>query len=171
MSVFFDILLVGLFLFIVIRYWRLGFVCSILSAGKLLFSLIVAAILCSPVASLLSLAFEESSLSSTVIGVISGILAFILLFVASFIGASFLIRLLSKVKIPLVSNVDKLIGLIVGLVIGILLVSAISTVLYSVLEIITFINPSSTALDIYYDSYVFRFVCDFSIFEFIRNLI
>ena len=171
MSVIFDIVLLGLFLFITIRYWRLGFVASVLSAGKLLFSLILSAILCKPVAGLVALAFENSSLSSLGVGVVAGILSFVLLFVASFIGASFIIRLISNVKIPLVTKIDKLIGLIIGLVIAILTVAALSTVLYSVLEIVTFISPDSSALDIYYDSYVFRFVYDIGIFEFIRNLI
>lgn len=169
MAILFDILLLGLFLFITIRHWRLGFVCSVLSAGKLLFSLIVSALLCKPVAILISDAADGTSVLSG--GVASGIIAFVLLFAVSFVCASLIIRLISNVKIPLVTNVDKLIGLAVGLVLGTLTVAALATVTYSVLEIITLVSPESTALDVYYDSYVFRFVYDIGIFEFIRNLI
>ena len=171
MAIIVDIVFVALFVLSLFRHYRLGLACSVLSAGKFVFSLLVAAVLRRPVASLIFLALEGSSLSSNVAGIVSGVLAFIMVFVAVFVSAGLIIRMLSKIKIPIITRVDKLLGLLLGLVIGILSVSALATVLYSVLEIVSFIDPDGAALAVYNDSYVFRFVYGLRIFEFIRNLI
>ncbi len=171
MAVIIDVIFVVIFVFSVIRHYSLGLTCSILGAGKLLFSLLVAAILRRPLASLLMIAFDGSALSGRGAEVMSGVIAFITVFLTVFILSGFIIRMLSRIRIPLITRIDKLLGLVLGAVIGILSVSALATVLYSVIEIITFIDAESTALAIYYDSYVFRSVYELRIFEFIRNMI
>lgn len=171
MAVIIDVVFVALLVFSLIRHYSLGLACSILGAGKLLFSLLAAAMLRRPVATLLTLAFDSAALSERGTEVLSGVVAFILVFLAVFICSGFIIRMLSKIRIPILTKIDKLLGLVLGAVIGILSLSAIATVIYSVIEIITFIDADSTALAIYYDSYVFRSVYELHIFEFIRNLI
>ena len=171
MAIIIDCVLVALFIFSVIRHYKLGLACSVLSAGKLLFSFLAAGAFARPIASLLMLAFDESELTAQGAKVLSGVLAFILVFLAVFILSGFIIRMLSKIKVPIITKLDKLLGLVLGAVIGILSVSAIATVIYSAIEMITFINNDSAALAIYYDSYVFRSVYELHIFEFIRNLI
>ena len=171
MAIIIDAALVALFVFSIIRHYRLGLACSVLSAGKLLFSLLAAALLARPVAMLLMHLLCESSLSAQGTQVLSGVLAFILVFLTVFILSGFIIKMISKIKIPILTKLDKLLGLVLGAVIGILSVSAIATVIYSVIEIITFIDKDSTALAVFYESYVFRSVYELHIFEFIRNLI
>lgn len=171
MPIIIDVVFIALFVLSLVRHYRLGLACSVLSAGKFVFALLAAAVLRTPTASLILMFWDGSSLSAQGESIVSGVLAFILVFVAVFILSGFIIRMLSKIKIPVITRIDKLLGLLLGAIIGILSVSALATVVYSVLEIITFIDPESVALTIYDDSYVFRFVYGLRIFEFIRNLI
>ncbi|MBP3375624.1 MAG: CvpA family protein [Clostridia bacterium] len=171
MAIVVDVVFAAILIFSIIRHFRLGLACSVLSAGKFLFSLLLAAILCRPVATLVMLGFEQTEMSYATAEILSGVLSFVLIFVAVFILSGLIIRMLSKIKIPIITRVDKLLGLVLGLVIGILSISALSTVLYSILEVSVFIDSSSSALDVYYDSYLFRSVYELKIFEFIRSLI
>ena len=168
MAITFDIILAAIFLFFVIRYWICGLVGSLLRAGRLIFSLIVAALFCRPCANLLTSVFSNFPSESRML---SGILGFVGAFVIAFVIATIVIRLVGSVKLPIVSGINKLLGFVLGLIIGILVVSAISTVVYTALEVITFVNPESAAMDVYNDSYVFSFVYDLRVFEFVRNII
>ena len=171
MAIVVDLIFAAILIFSIIRHYRLGLACSVLSAGKFLFSLLLAAILRRPVATLIASFFENADMSYATVEILAGVLSFVIIFITVFILSGLIIRMLSKIKIPIITKVDKLLGLVLGLVIGILSLSAIATVLYSILEVSVFIDSSSNALDLYYDSYVFRSVYELHIFEFIRSLI
>ena len=147
MAIFIDVLLIALFLLTVIKHARLGLACSILSAGRFLFCLVLAGILYLPVGSLICLTGVPTAFSGT--------LAFLLIFLVSMIISKLLIKLLSTIKIPIITKIDKLLGFFLGLVLGIIITSLITTSLYTVLELI-----SSTAdggvMNVYTDSYVFK---------------
>ena len=161
MAIFIDVLLCALFLLTVIKHTRLGLACSILSAFRLLFCLIIAGLLYSPVASLLFGAGVSAALAGTV--------AFLLVFLATMILSRLIIRLLSKVKIPVITKVDKFLGFFLGLVLGFVVTSLVSTSLYTFLELLS-MSPGSEAMSAYTDSYVFKFIYELKIFDFIRNL-
>jgi uncharacterized membrane protein required for colicin V production len=101
----------------------------------------------------------------------SSIIAYVLIFIAAFVILSILIKGLGKIKIPVVTKVDKILGLILGLVLGVLSVAFISTATYSVLELISAVRGEGEIMRIYSDSHVFKFIYDLRIFEFIRKLI
>ena len=101
----------------------------------------------------------------------SSIIAYVLIFIAAFVIFSILIKGLSKIKIPVVTKVDKILGLILGLVLGVLSVAFISTATYSILELISAVRGEGEIMRIYSDSHVFKFIYDLRIFEFIRKLI
>ena len=162
MSIFFDVLLVALLLLTVIKHSRLGLACSILNAGRILLSLIVAALFSYPFAAIMYGIGVPSALS--------GIVAFLVVFFAVLFISKLLVRLLSKIKIPLVTKVDKFLGFILGLLLGVLYVSLLSTSIYTVLEIIDSASADADIMCVYNDSYVFRFIYELKIFEFIRNL-
>ena len=171
MAVIVDVVLIALFLFCAIRHWRLGLACSVLSAGKFIFSLLCASLLARPVAVLIGYAFDAFSQDGFGSGVLAGIVGFAVSFFVVFFLSGLVIRMLSKIKIPIITKIDKLLGLCLGLIIGALSVSLLSTAIYSVAEIVTFIDGTSDAMSIYNDSYVFRFIYDLKLFDFIRNLI
>ena len=162
MAVFFDVLLVAVTLFFVIKHTRLGLACSILSAGRFLVSLILASLLCYPVAAF----FSEIGIQSA----LAGIVAYVTIFVAAMLLSKLLIKLLSKIKIPLVTRVDKLLGFVLGLLLGLVITSLASTFIYTVLEARASVLSDANAMSAYYDSYVFKFIYELEIFEFIRNL-
>ncbi len=162
MSVFFDIILVAIFLLTVIRHARLGLACSVLSAGKIILALIAAIALCYPVASLFyALGMPEA---------ISGIAAFIAIMLVTFLLSGLLIKLLSMIKIPVITRIDKLLGAVLGIILGAILVSMASTAIYTVIELMASLNAESDAMSIYEGSYVFKFIYDLNLFEFLRNL-
>ncbi len=161
MAVFIDVLLVVILLLTVIKHARLGLACSVLSAFRFFASLILAAILYSPIASLMY-----------GIGVplaLSGIMAFLAVFIAAMILSRLLIKALSKIKIPVVTKVDKFLGLVLGVILGFVFTSLLSTSIYTVLELLS-VTPESNAMSAYYDSCVFKFIYELELFEFIRNL-
>lgn len=161
MAIFFDVLLVALLLFTIIRHAVLGLTCSILMAGRFFASLILAGVLCYPVAALLHFLGIPSALS--------GILAFIAIFICAMLLSKMLISLLSKIKIPLVTKIDKTLGLVLGIVLGLILTSLLATVIYTVLEVSAVVGGQPDAMAPFNNSYVFRFIYNLRIFEFIRN--
>ncbi len=161
MAIFIDILLISVFLFITIKHARLGLACSVLSASRLLVSLLAAGLACYPIAFLL----HEIGVSEAM----SGTLAFVAVFIAGMILSKLLIKLLSKIKIPVVTKVDKFLGLLLGILLGLIFTSLMSTVIYTLLDLFSTVQGSSD-LSAYNDSYAFRFIYELKIFEFIRNL-
>ena len=162
MAIFIDVLLVAIFLLTLIRHTRLGLACSILSACRFFASLILAALLYYPVASLLHGAGAPEALS--------GILGFIAVFAAMMILSKLLIKLLNKIKIPVVTRVDRFLGFLLGLLLGFIFMSLVSTSIYTLLELLS-VSAEGQAMTAYYDSYVFKFVYELEMFEFIRNLL
>lgn len=162
MAIVFDIILLAIFVITVIRHFSLGLACSVLDAGRLLASFLVAVLLCYPIGAI----FYSLGVPSA----FSGIIAFIIIFVAALILSKLLIKLLSKIKIPIITKVDKILGLLLGVVLGAIFVSFASTAIYTVIELISSVNADSEIMAVYEDSYVFKFIYDLKLFDFIRNL-
>lgn len=102
---------------------------------------------------------------------LSAMIAYVIIFVAAYIVLSIVIKGFSKIKIPIITKIDKLLGITLGLALGVLGVAFISTAIYSILEFISAIKNSEEIMKIYSDSRVFKFIYDLRIFEFIRKLI
>lgn len=161
MAIFIDILLASVFVLCIIRHARLGLACSVLSATRLVGSLLAASLIYYPVARLLHAIGVAEALSGTV--------AFIAVFIVSMIFSKLLIRVISNIKIPIVTRVDKFLGFLLGIVLGFVFTSLISTVIYTLLDLFSALTDSSN-INAYNDSYLFEFIYELKIFEFIRNL-
>ena len=235
MSIFFDLLLIGVILFFVIKYAIKGLIQAIFSFGKFIFSVIIAIAFGKPIAAWISDGFMRkwfsdgvytkisehvvdgqslsdffnnvpdsfvklvklfggdmsllqqkygsaesseivirdmaSTISNPVADVASAIIAYITIFLVTFIILSILASLFKKVKIPILSGIDKLLGLALGLVLGILSASMLATVIFTVLELVSAVNGNAEIMNYYYDSTVFEFIHKFNIFNFIRELL
>lgn len=171
MSLFLDILIVAILVFSIVRHYKLGFACSLLTFGKFILALILASIFRKPVAELVLQAFADSELPGGIVNMLSGIIAFVLIFVAVIAVSTIIIHMISKINIPLITGFDKFLGLALGIVLGLASVSIISTVAFSILELITSLDAGSQCMNVYSDSYVFKFIYDLKFFEFIRKLI
>ena len=110
-------------------------------------------------------------ISSPIARTASSIIAYVVIFIVAFIVLSIVIKGLSKIKIPVVTKLDKILGVVFGLVLGALTVAFISTATYSILELVAAMKGNEEVMKIYSDSYVFKFIYDLRIFEFIRKLI
>ncbi len=162
MSIIVDLILGTILVWTIIKHWRLGLACSILNTGRFFLSVIVAVLLCYPVASIMY--------SLGVSGALSGIISFVFLFVVTLLLSGLLVKLLSKIKIPIITKVDKFLGLLLGIVLGMIFISITATIIYTVIEVMSSVGNNGEVMMVYNDSYVFKFVYNLKIFEFIRNL-
>ena len=163
MSVFIDVIIVLVFLFPIFKYWHKGLIQAILGVGKFIAAVISAIILGRPVAMMINeaLALEW----------ISAIFAYSSVFLIAFLVLSILCISLKKIKIPIISGIDKFFGFCLGLGLGILSASMVATVGHSILEFVSAISVNNDVMNYYYDSSVFKFVNEIRIFSFIRSLI
>ena len=102
---------------------------------------------------------------------VSGILGYVAVFLVMFIAATIVISCLKKIKIPVLTSIDKWLGLGLGVVIGVLGASLLSTVFYTALEVAAALTGDGGVMRFYEDSIVFKFIYDLKVFEFVRNLI
>ena len=144
MSLFLDILLVAVFAFTVINNYRYGFVCSVFRIARLFICLGLAYIFA------------------------SGVIQYIAVFLVSFIAIGFLIRVLRRIRIPIITQVDKMLGIALGLLLGFFYVSVISALTYGSLELLSAVGIDHTSL--YNDSTVFKFIHGINVFDFIMQL-
>ncbi len=170
MSIALDIIIMATLVIFAARHYKLGLICSVFNAGKFLLAILIACLLSRPTAELIK-PMLYGAVSDSLLGMLSSIIAFIAVFVIVIIASSVAIFFISKIKIPIITSFDKLLGLVLGLCLGIFAISLISTVAYSIIEFISNLKQDAEIMNIYNDSYVFRFVYDLKIFEFIRKLI
>ncbi len=162
MSIVFDIALVALLLLTVIKHARLGLACSILDAGRIIIAIVAAVALCYPVGAIF--------LGLGVPSAFSGILGFIIVFIVALLVSKLIVALLSKIKIPVITKVDKLLGFLLGLVLGVFMMSVATTAVYGIIELVASLDTGSDVMSIYSESYVFKFIYDLKLFDFVRNL-
>ena len=165
MSIFIDLLLAFVICFALIKHLKLGLFCSILNLGKFIVSLIIAWLLGGYAGGLVAKLFP-----SVGGGKLFVILCYAFVFVVSYIIFTLIIRALSKVKLPIVTTIDKILGTLLGLLLGLLTASLISVIIYAILEICVFFSDNYEVMLVYSDSYVFKFIYDLKIFDFIANL-
>ncbi len=196
MQLVIDILLIGVFAFLVFRGWWRGFMKSVLSLGRLALSFVITILFGSKFAGFLdqkfinppiykavtnklldiagdvkasaeggveafvekvpetfrqylnlesvdasseidALAVEWSrTISDGISGVVSAVVGYILLFVIAFVLLTVVIAILSKIAdLPVISSMDKLLGLAAGVVSGVVAVMLISAVLGAILSV------------------------------------
>lgn len=159
MNITIDIILVGIILFTLIKYYCAGFVKSAFKLGRLVLTFIVTALL-GPVLSDLIIGMLRDKA-----GAFASVWGYIILFAAVFVGLTFLANILSKlVEKSIFATADKLLGIALGVVSAALLCGFVSAVYYGYLSL-------SGNLDVYENSVIFKFFHDINIFGFIADKI
>ena len=102
---------------------------------------------------------------------VSAIVAYISVFLLAYIGTTVAVFLIKQIKIPIITSIDKYLGLGLGIIFGLLVSSLIATVIYSFAELSAAVSDNGTMMNVYNDSLIFKFIYDLRIFEFIRKLI
>ena len=171
MSLVIDLAIVAVIVLCAVRHYKLGLFCSVLNVGKFVAAIILAGILRIPLSLLaLRLIYGEAE-AGAVQSALAGMIAYVVVFAAVIAVSGFIIKKLSKIEIPIITRFDKLLGLALGIVIGAALCSLVATAAYTVIEFISKVASNPDIMNVYNDSYVFRFLKDISLFEFIRNKI
>ncbi|MBE6583730.1 MAG: CvpA family protein [Ruminococcaceae bacterium] len=165
MSVIIDLIIVAIVVLFAVKHYRLGLACSLLSFGKFVLAFILAGALRVPLAQLLARLFGSDDEANALLG----ILAYVVIFAAVVAISGAVINKLKKIKIPIITKFDKLLGLALGLVIGLFAVSFISTAIFTVVEFASSITQNKEIMDIYSSSVVFKFIKEISLFEFVRS--
>ena len=171
MSWLVDIIFVGITISFIIRYAICGFTKAVLNFAKLIASAILAIIFGKALAPWILETFLAERVSASVASALSGIIAYALVYIVAFLFLTLIICLLCKIKIPLLTTVDKLLGASLGLVLALLSLSIVSTVLFTCLQLFAELRSNPEIMNVYNNSYVFKFIYELRIFEFIRNFI
>ena len=171
MSFIFDAILAAIIIILSVKHYKQGFTKSILNFGKFFVSIILSVWL----GKVIALAFEDSDLFASMptgLGnMFCGIFGYLIAFALSFIVLTIIINLLCNIKIPILHKINKLVGLAMGFAIGFFIASALSTVFYTCLELVSSVKNDSAVMNAYSNSFVFKFIYELRIFEFIRELI
>ena len=172
MNVLVDIILVFAFAYFVFKYSKLGLIISVLRFGKpiaaLLIALSIGSIFANIIFGILSL---QIGVETRLVMIISPFLGHVSVFVISLILITMLVNIISSVKIPIISKIDKVLGAILGVFIGFVVISALSTGVFSFLNLMHNFVGDSAVMQIYHDSFVFKNVYNLRFFEFIKELI
>ena len=137
-----DTVLIAIITLFAVKHYRIGLFCSVLNAGRFIAAVALAALFRSPIATLImSVAFEGKE-STPIANMLSGMIAFVLIFVTVVVISGFIIRAISNIKIPIITDFDKWLGLALGISLGVISASVVSTALYSVLEFMSGVKNS-----------------------------
>lgn len=156
MKVAIDVFLLAIMILFPMIYYKKGLFGSILGFGRLFLSL-VGAVLFGKIL--------KAADSDNVLG--GAIASFLLIYVI----LTVVIFCMKHIDIPLLTKFDKLMGLLMGAGLGLLCVCILSTVLYSVLDLLSMAKNDPKIMDVYNDSQVFKLIYDLGMLEYIRNLI
>jgi uncharacterized membrane protein required for colicin V production len=171
MHLIIDTALIVVIVLFALKHYRIGFFCSVLNVGRFIVATALAALFRAPVAALIMGLIFEGGESTPVANMLSGMIAFVLIFVLVVVISGLIIRAISNIKIPIITDFDKWLGLALGAILGVITASVVSTALYSVLEFISGVRNSPELMEIYEHSFVFKLIYGAGVFEFIRNLI
>ena len=111
------------------------------------------------------------AIAAPIVRSVSAIVAYLSVFVVFYVGATVAVILIKHIRIPIITKIDKCLGLVLGFVFGLLISSLISTAVYSFAELSAAVSGDGEIMKVYNDSIVFKFIYDLRIFEFIRKLI
>ena len=170
MSIVIDLAILAIVVLFAVRHYKLGLFCSLLTFGKFIAAIILASILRTPLALLGLDLIVGGGEYTPVQNAFAGIIAFVVIFAAVIAVSGFLIKKLSKIEIPIITRFDKLLGLALGVVIGIFIASLASTATFTVMEFISSAANKPQIMDVYNSSYVFKFIKEISLFEFVRSI-
>ena len=169
----FDLILLGIIVLHLIYYGFKGFLMSLWGLGSALAAAFLA-YLFGPVCSsfLYESFFKEKVGDGKVSKLVSDISAYLLIFIAVSIILAIVGFFLAKIKNKLeLKRLDSVLGALVGMIIGFIVVFAVCLAVSIIIELNLsgFLGEKISALkDIAEKSYIFRFLCQISWFDFVH---
>ncbi|MGM9636655.1 MAG: CvpA family protein [Eubacteriales bacterium] len=151
--ILFDILVIVIIALSVIGYAKKGLVLVLLTFGSYIVSAILASVFGSAIGSLIrpslesaleSVSYLDKLLSASAIA--NGI-GFILVFIVAMIATGIICRFLSKkIDIPVIAQINHLLGGVCGLFLGVLFVQVLVLVVFMPIQLIAVYNESAAGL-------------------------
>ncbi len=170
-----DIILLAVIGLTALRHFKVGLSYTLYNLGKFILAILAALLLGKLLGSLLFGAIGEGlgeRLGSVGFAeTLCSVIAYVLVFVITLLVLTLVIKGLRRIEIPVLHEIDKVLGLVLGLALGVFSACMIATVVYTILELYASFTESDSVMQIYGNSYVFRFIYELKIFEFIRSLI
>ncbi len=160
MSGIIDVILILVLALQIFLGWRRGLTGVVLGFARIILSFLSALALGPAIGD----AFGNGGFFSRVLGYIS-------VFAVTFVGATVLMYIFRQIRIPLVSKIDKLLGILIGAALGVLTVSLIAVMLNSLLSAMTWISNNQAYIEVYNNSHVFKFINESNIFGFIKDVL
>ncbi len=160
MSGIIDVILISVLALQIFLGWRRGLTGVVLGFARIILSFLTALALGPAIGDTLG----NGGFFARVLGYISE-------FAVTFVGATVLMYIFRQIKIPLISKIDKLLGILIGAVLGALTVSLVAVMLNSLLSAMTMISDNEVYIDVYNNSHVFKFINECNIFGFIKDVL
>lgn len=160
MSIIIDVILISVLALQIFFGYRRGLTGVVLGFARIILSFLSALALGPAIGD----AFGDG-------GFLSRVLGYICVFIVTFVGATVLMFIFRQIKIPILHKLDKLLGVLIGAALGLLTVSLVAVMLNSLLSAMTMISKNEIYIDVYNNSYVFRFINEFNIFGFIKDVL
>ena len=160
MSTIIDVILIAILALQIFLGWRRGLTGVVLGFARIILSFLLALTLGPAMGDV----FGDGGFFARVLG-------YIAVFVVTFVGATVLMFIFRQIKIPLISKIDKLLGILIGAVLGVLTVSLVAVMLNSLLSAMTWISNNDSYVEVYNNSCVFKFINECNIFGFIKDIL
>lgn len=154
MSIFVDIALIAIIIWKTVRGYMKGLTGIVLGFASLIISFISAL--------LLGPAIADGS---------AGIIMYVVVFAVTYIICTVVTHLLTKIKIPVAHTIDKILGTVLGLVVGVIMVAIVAVMIYGILFVLDMATGNEMFMDIYNNSTVFKFIYEFNIFGFVKDML
>jgi hypothetical protein len=172
MNMLIDIILVIAFAYFVYKYSKSGLLVAVLGIGKPFASLMFALLLGKPMSDLaFSLLSGNVNVPILPLRIISSLFSYSTIFVVSFAVISIAINIISDIKIPVISQIDRSLGALFGLFVWISFASMIASCAFSALAAFHGLIGNAEIMNIYNDSIIFKTVYNLNFFGFVKKLI
>lgn len=171
MNMLIDALLVVIFLYLTVKFYKIGIIGAFFGAARLCLSLTASYLLGGSISSLILSSGYKTREYSALESALSLIAAYILVFAIVFLLMTVLERATRRAEPRFIYKIDRFFGALLGITLGLCAVSLISSILYSGIEMAYAVSHLDGVMSVYNDSIIFKTVFELSIFDYVRNLI
>ena len=171
MNMLIDAVLVIIFLYLTVKFYKIGILGAFFGTARLCLSLAASYLLGGTVSTLILSGISQSREYTVAESAISLIASYILVFAVVFLLMTVVTTATRRAEPRFIYKIDRFLGALLGIMLGLCATSVISSLLYSGIEVAYDLCRIDAIMSIYNDSVVFKTVFELSIFDYVRNLI
>lgn len=171
MNMLVDATLVVIFLYLTVKFYKIGILGAFFGTARLGLSLAASYLLGGSVSRLILSGISRNREYTAAESVLSLIASYILVFALVFLLLTVVISSTRRAEPRFIYKIDRFLGALLGIALGFCATSVISSLLYSGIEVAYNLCRIDAIMSIYNDSVIFKTVFELSIFDYVRNLI